>query len=56
MAVAKTGFSVKSLTELTPSELRQELNKRLQKEEAICNVKNLIEVLKNPKNKKKQEK
>jgi len=56
MAVSKlTEFSTKALSEFSPSQLRQELNKRLQNHEAIDNVKGLIEVLKPPKKRKKAE-
>lgn len=50
MAVSElTKSSTKSLSELTSSELREELTKRLQNQEALDNVKGLIEVLKPPK-------
>lgn len=44
MAVSElTKSSNKFLSKFSPSELREELNKRLQNQEAIGNVKNLIE-------------
>ena len=53
MAVSRPESFNKSLLKFSPSELRQELNKRLQNQEAIDNVKNLIEVGKSLKKKKK---
>lgn len=56
MAVSElTKSSTKSLSKFSPSELREELTKRLQNQEAIDNVKSLIEVLKPPKKRKKAE-
>lgn len=61
MAVSElTKSSTKSLSKFSPSELREELTKRLQNQEAIDNVKSLIEVLKpskktkNPRNEEKE--
>lgn len=57
MAVSElTKSSNKSLSKFSPSELREELTKRLQNQEALDNINALIEVLKPPKKSKNQQK
>lgn len=53
MAVSKLNLSTKALSDFSPSELREEFNKRLQNQDAIDNVKDWIEVFKPPKKSKK---